>query len=45
MDKRQLVETLYRWGGINVETHLLQVRGTFQPSAGVNLPSFLPETG
>jgi hypothetical protein len=45
MDKRQIVETLYRWGAVNVETHLLQVRGTFQSIAGVNLPSFLPETG
>jgi GNAT superfamily N-acetyltransferase len=45
MDKRQIVETLYRLGGVNVETHLLQVRGRFQPFAGVNLPSFLPETG
>jgi GNAT superfamily N-acetyltransferase len=45
MDKRHLVETLYRWGAINVETHLLQVRGKYQPIAGVNLPSFLPETG
>jgi GNAT superfamily N-acetyltransferase len=45
MDKRQIVETLYRWGAVNVETHLLQVRGKFQPIAGVNLPSFLPETG
>jgi GNAT superfamily N-acetyltransferase len=45
MDKRQIVETLYCWGGVNVETHLLQVRGRFQPIAGVNMPSFLPETG
>jgi GNAT superfamily N-acetyltransferase len=45
MDKRQIVETLYRCGGRNVETHLLEVRGVFQPIAGVNLPSFLPETG
>jgi hypothetical protein len=45
MDKRQIVETLYRWGAVNVETHLLQVRGKFQPIAGVNVPSFLPETG
>jgi GNAT superfamily N-acetyltransferase len=45
MEKRQIVETLYRWGAVNVETHLLQVRGKFQPIAGVNLPSFLPETG
>jgi hypothetical protein len=45
MDKRQIVETLYRWRAVNVETHLLQVRGQFQPIAGVNLPTFLPETG
>lgn len=45
MDKRELVETLYDWGARNVETHLFQVRGAFQPFNGVNLPSFLPETG
>jgi GNAT superfamily N-acetyltransferase len=45
MEKRHVVETLYRWGAINTDTHLLQVRGQFQPIAGVNLPSFLPETG
>lgn len=45
MDKRRLVETLYGWGARNVETHLFQARGKFQPFAGVNLPSFLPETG
>lgn len=33
------------WGARNVETHLFQVRGEFQPFAGVSLPSFLPETG
>ncbi len=45
MDKRELVETLYDWGARNVETHLFQVRGEFQAFNGVNLPSFLPETG
>lgn len=45
MDKRELVETLYDWGARNVETHLFQVRGKFQAFNGVNLPSFLPETG
>ncbi|MBI1910715.1 MAG: GNAT family N-acetyltransferase [Deltaproteobacteria bacterium] len=45
MDRRKLVETLYSWGAINVETHLFQVRGEFQQFNGVNLPSFLPETG
>lgn len=45
MNKRELVETLYEWGARNVETHLFQVRGKFQPFNGVSLPSFLPETG
>lgn len=45
MDKRILVETLYGWGGRNVETHLLQARGSFQVFNGVSMPSFLPETG
>jgi GNAT superfamily N-acetyltransferase len=45
VDRRQIVEALYGWGAVNVEIHLTQVRGRFQPFAGVNLPSFLPETG
>lgn len=45
ISKRLLAETLYHCGAVNVELHLLQVRGRFQPFAGVNLPSFLPETG
>lgn len=45
MDKRELLETLYAWGARNVETHLCQVRGQLQAFKGVNLPSFLPETG
>jgi len=45
MDKRELVLTLYDWGARNVETHLFQVRGHFHGFHGVNLPSFLPETG
>ncbi len=45
MHHRQMVEALYGWGAVNVETHVTQVRGRFQPIAGVNLPSFLPETG
>ncbi|HLA86222.1 MAG TPA: GNAT family N-acetyltransferase [Thermoguttaceae bacterium] len=44
-DKRQMVERLYAWGARNVETHLQQVWGEFQPSRGVNMPGFLPETG
>lgn len=45
MDKRELVDGLYSWGARNVETHLVQVRGRFQPFNGISLPSFLPETG
>jgi GNAT superfamily N-acetyltransferase len=45
MEKRRMVEQAYKWGAINVETHLKQVWGEFQPFKGVNMPSFLPETG
>ena len=45
VDKRQMVEQLYEWGARNVETHLKQVWGEFQPFRGVSMPSFLPETG
>lgn len=45
MEKRKMVEQAYKWGARNVETHLKQVWGEFQPFKGVNMPSFLPETG
>jgi GNAT superfamily N-acetyltransferase len=45
MEKRKMVEQAYRWEARNVETHLTQVWGEFRPFKGVNLPSFLPETG
>lgn len=45
MEKRKIVERMYRWGAVNVETHLKQVWGEFQDFKGVNMPSFLPETG
>ncbi|MDH5758476.1 MAG: GNAT family N-acetyltransferase [Gemmatimonadota bacterium] len=45
MQKRALVELMYSWKAVNVETHLFQVRGEFYGFDGVNLPSFLPETG
>ncbi len=45
MGKRKMVEQLYKWGAVNVETHFKQVWGEFQDFKGVNLPSFLPETG
>ena len=45
MDKSQLVRTMYGWGARNCEMHFCQVRGEFQPFQGVNIPTFLPETG
>jgi len=45
MDKRKMVEQMYEWKAINVETHLKEVWGEFQDYKGVNMPSFLPETG
>lgn len=45
VEKRKIVEQLYKWGAVNVETHLKQVWGEFQPFKGVSMPSFLPETG
>jgi GNAT superfamily N-acetyltransferase len=45
MDKRKLVEQMYKWGARNCETHLVQVRGEFKPFDGISMPSFLPETG
>lgn len=45
MQKRKMVEQAYKWGARNVETHLKQVWGEFQDFKGINMPSFLPETG
>ncbi len=45
MEKMGLVRQMYEWGARNVELHFCQVRGEFQPFAGVNLPTFFPETG
>lgn len=44
MDKQQMVRHMYHLGAKNCEMHFCQVRGEFQPFAGVNMPSFLPET-
>lgn len=44
MEKEHLVRQMYAWGARNCEMHFCQVRGRFQPFAGVNMPSFLPET-
>lgn len=40
-----LVARMYDRGARNVELHLCQVRGRFQPFAGISTPAFLPETG
>jgi hypothetical protein len=45
MEKEHLVMQMYAWGGRVCEMHFCQVRGAMQPFRGVNLPSFLPETG
>lgn len=45
MDKRKMVEQMYAWNAINVETHLKEVWGEFAGFNGINMPSFLPETG
>jgi GNAT superfamily N-acetyltransferase len=39
-----LVRQAYDWGARNCEIHFAQVRGDFTPFAGVNLPTFMPET-
>jgi GNAT superfamily N-acetyltransferase len=40
-----LVQTVYSWGGRNCELHFHQVRGDYSAFKGVNLPTFMPETG
>lgn len=45
MDKRKMVEQMYTWHAINVETHLKEVWGEFPGFNGISMPSFLPETG
>ena len=45
MEKQMLVRSMYAWGARNCEMHFCQVRGEFQPFQGVNIPTFLPETG
>jgi GNAT superfamily N-acetyltransferase len=41
----RLVRQMYSRGARNCELHFCQVRGAFQPFRGVNMPTFLPETG
>lgn len=41
----ELVQQAYAWGARNCEMHVCQVRGPFTPFSGVNMPTFMPETG
>lgn len=45
VDRPALVRRMYDLGARNCELHFCQVRGAFQPFAGISTPSFLPETG
>ncbi|MFP6884157.1 MAG: hypothetical protein VCA40_06970 [Roseibacillus sp.] len=40
-----LVASLYQWGARNCEMHVAQVRGEARDFRGVNMPTFMPETG
>jgi GNAT superfamily N-acetyltransferase len=44
-EKRKLVESLYEWGAWNCEIHFHGAKGAFHEFKGVNIPTFLPETG
>ncbi|HWQ53850.1 MAG TPA: GNAT family N-acetyltransferase [Bryobacteraceae bacterium] len=44
VDHPKLVRLAYDWGARNVELHLCQVRGSFQPFRGVVMPTFLLES-
>jgi GNAT superfamily N-acetyltransferase len=41
----KMVRQAYDWGARNCELHFCQVLGEFHPFQGVNMPTFLPETG
>ena len=45
VESERLVRTAYDWGARNCEMHFCQVYGEFQPFDGVNIPTFMPETG
>jgi len=44
VEASDLVSWMYRLGARNCELHFGQVRGSFQPMRGINMPTFLPET-
>lgn len=44
-DRAGLVQACYALGARNCELHVAQVRGAWRAPDGVNLPSFMPESG
>lgn len=42
--EKALVDQLYKWGARNCEIHFSQVRGKATTSAGICMPTFMPET-
>jgi GNAT superfamily N-acetyltransferase len=44
-DAPEIVQSLYKIGAKNCETHIAQVYGEYTPPRGIVIPTFLPETG
>jgi len=42
---REIVHSLYTFGGRNIEMHLLQIRGAYTPLAGIYTPTYMFESG
>jgi ribosomal protein S18 acetylase RimI-like enzyme len=42
---KDLIATLYKWGGKNIELHIAQSTVRFESTSGIVFPTFLPETG
>jgi GNAT superfamily N-acetyltransferase len=45
VEAEKIVRAAYAWGARNCEMHFCQVLGDYKPFAGVNIPTFMPETG
>lgn len=41
---REILSTLYQWGGRNIELHVAQATGEVPDASGFNFPTFLPES-
>lgn len=44
VEASQLVQYCYGWGAKNCELHVSQIRGEWTPTAGIIMPTFMPET-